>query len=182
LQYYRESILELGLEDPTLIKYKRIANYLEQYLVSRGKGRLAPDQVDETLISDCLQYFRKSVPWSNGTYNKMLGFMSIMFNYLKKKRKVDKNPCDDIGNLRAVAYKHKYYDEKTLREMVTYLKDNDPYLYIAAQFVYYAGIRSSKELINLQVQDILLERDRIRFRGNATKGKRDDYILAGSET
>ena len=177
IDFFIENIGEKGLEKSTIIKYTRTANYLKNYLLQIGKGRIEPRKVDNLMIENCLLFYKRSIPWSNTNYNKSLGFLSIMFNYLIKKKKLAANPCDGLKKLKAVSKKHRYYDTISLKMVTDYMEKNDPYLLVAAQFIYYAGVRSSKELISLQVGDVLIDRDRIRFRGDATKGKREDYIF-----
>jgi integrase len=177
LAYFKENITEKGVDKDTSARYIRVSNLLEHYLQKIGKEYITPDLVDEALISECLQWYKKNKSWSNRHYNNVLGYLSTVFNYLKKRGKISINPCIGINKLNFVSHKHRYYDDKTLKLLMKTLEEKDAYLRLAALFVYYAGVRSSKELLSLQVGDILVDRDRIRFRGSATKGKRDDYIF-----
>lgn len=177
LEYFEENIGEKGVDPDTVRRYKYTANLLKTYLITRGLKDIEPDLLDESIILDCLQFYKTSIPWGNRNYNNQLGYMSIVFNYLKKRKKINHNPVAEIPKLKHITHKHRYYDEKTLTKVINALKEKDQYLYLAAQFVYYAGVRSAKELVGLQVKDILMDRDRLRFKGSETKGKRDDYIF-----
>ncbi len=175
IEHFKDNISQKSLDTETNSRYSRTADLILEYLEKVGKLNIPFEEVDETLITECLQFYRKSVPWSNRTYNNNLGYFSIIFNFLKKKKKISHNPCDDIEKLRYTTVKHRYYDDKLLPKVTAALKETCPVLYLIAQFVYYAGVRSSKEILNLQVGDILMDRERIRFR--ITKGKREDYIV-----
>lgn len=177
LDYFSENIGEKGVEKETVARYKYTAGLLKDYLISKGLKDIEPDEIDESIVLDCLQFYKTSIPWGNRNYNNQLGYMSIIFNYLIRRKKINSNPAAHIPKLKHVTHKHRYYDEKTLKRVIEEIKKNEPYLYLAAQFVYYAGVRSAKELVGLQVKDILMDRDRIRFKGSETKGKRDDYIF-----
>jgi len=177
LDYFKENIKQKGVEPATATRYISTADLLEDYLLKIGKQNAAPDQIDESIIAECLQFYKTNLRWGNRQYNNKLGYLSIIFNYLIKRKKIDHNPCIHISKLKSISHKHRYYDDQTLKLVLDTMHEKDPYLRLAALFVYYAGVRSAKELVGLQVKDILMDRDRIRFKGSETKGKREEYIF-----
>jgi integrase len=176
LNFFLQNIGGKGVDIDTVAKYKHVANLLLSWLMRTGQQDRGPDTIDDEMIRSCLIDYRRALSWSNRYYNNVMGYMSIMFNYLKKRKKIKHNPCEGLEKLKAISKKHRYYSEEVLEALMNRLKAAYPGLCFAAQFVYYAGVRSSKELISLQVGDILMDRNRIRFRSEGTKGKREDYI------
>lgn len=76
-----------------------LAELLRQYLLMEGKADISPDDLTDETIGGCLLHYKKSVPWGNRQYNNILGYLSIMFNYLKKRKKVKHNPCEEVDKL-----------------------------------------------------------------------------------
>jgi integrase len=166
-----------GNEPKTIYRYLRITDIFLEYLIEAGLSTLRPNDISEDVVEQYLMHKVKKHGWSNRNYNNHLSYLSTMFTWFVRKKIVTANPCADIPKKKFTAHVHRYYNDGTLKSVTAWMKEHDPYLYVIAQFIYYAGVRSAKEITQLQVGDILLDRDRIRFRGAATKGNRADYIV-----
>lgn len=176
LDFAAKNIAETGVDPVTVQRYTRVIDLIREYLKGEGYLELPPHQVDSTVITECFQHYKKTVPWGNKNYNIQFSYACSIFAFLKKKKKIDINPCENYDQLPTISRLHKYYDAETGKKILEYAQQDISVL-TSINCIYYAAVRSGKELMRLQVGDILIDRDRIRFRGEAVKNKRDDYIV-----
>ncbi len=123
-----------------------------------------------------IESFLNDGKFSNREYNNTFDFIRTCFNFLVKKEIISRSPCAGIDKLKTVSTKHRYYDDKSLKEITKALLASDPYTYLACQTVYFLCIRSDKELMNLRVGNILWQDNKILLDARGTKGKAAEYI------
>lgn len=165
-----------GIEPLSLAKYKKYINRLAEYLQRTKVLQADIKSITSRHIEAFLKDGRTTYKFSNREYNNTYEFIRTAFNFMVKKSIIDKNPCDGIDKLKTKSTKHRFYDTKNLDEVTRTLQLSDPYLFLAAQTVYYLCIRSSKELMNLKVGGIHWGLNKILLDAEGTKGNSARYI------
>lgn len=171
---FLEAWRKRGLEPASMNKYERTAGRLMEWLVKKRIPHRDIKLITQDHIEQFLTDQKRSRGFSNREYNNTYDFTRTIFNYLLKKKYIDESPCAGIDKLKTKSTKHRYYDEKSLKEITTAMQLLDPYLYFAFQSVYYLCIRSEKELRNIQVKGIMWEQDKIL--AEVGKGNTERYI------
>jgi site-specific recombinase XerD len=141
-------------------KYERTVDRLLTWLRERKMEHVHVDALTGDLLEAYLAQQRKSLKWSNATYNGERGFLSTMCNFLHRKKIITHKII--IGEKRKVSHKkHKFYDDHLFARLIKVLEQRDPYLLFACRCVYYLCMRSELELQQLKVGDIIPERKQI---------------------
>lgn len=176
LEHFMTEWRKKGLEPETVTRYDAVCELLAEYFRDRKLLQQPVNRVRKHHIEGMLHHYRQEKDWSNRQYNNMKGYIGTIFSFLKKKEVIEKNPTLEIEKLKTKTKKHKYYDKKLFPKVTAIIKENDPQLWLATQFVYYLAARSSKELRQLKVGSILDGGERFLFPAETAKSKRDDLI------
>jgi len=161
-----------GLEPVSLAKYKRCVKKLLKWLY---ENKILHADI-KSITTNHIEKFLQDGKFSNREYNNTFDFIRTAFNYLVKKEIITKSPCAGITKLKTASQVHRFYDDKSLKDITRALLISDPYTYLAFQSVYYLCIRSDKELMNLKVGNILWEQNKIMLDAGGTKTKSAAYI------
>lgn len=176
LEFFLKKYQSRGLESTTLNRYSYAVELVREYFAERKLLSQPISKVRKIHIENLLEINQKERKWSNRQYNNLKGYIFTIFEFLRKKEQIDKNPVEHIESLKSKSKRHRYYDKQLFPKVTAVIKDNSPYLWYAVQFVYYLCVRSEKELSQIKVGDILDNGERFLFRAESTKSDRDDLI------
>lgn len=116
---------------------------------------------------------------SNSTINNYIRNIKVFFNYCYEKKYIKSNPVDKI---KFVKSKRKMKDEITDSEFKALIKAVNVTIYseyrdyTIIQLIFDTGMRLS-ETLNLQLEDIDLEKRTILIPAEINKGKKDRYVF-----
>ncbi len=82
---------------------------------------------------------------------------------------------EGIEPLRAVSNPAKYFQSHQIERIKKIVKERDPQLWLACQFIYYCFIRPG-ELRMLKIGDIYFEENKILIRGSISKNKKQQFV------
>lgn len=176
LLYFKQKWTERGLEASTLRKYNATADRLIEWFTARKLQHEGLMEVSNSHIEAYLFEKKRLLEWSNRSFNNERDFTSTIFNFFMDKKMISIHPGKGIVELKTASKKHRYYDEakfKTVRELMA---EHDPLLFFASKLVYYLCIRSEKELKNLKLENILIERKQVLIQAADSKTDTDRMI------
>jgi site-specific recombinase XerD len=176
LEFFLEKYAKRGLEQTTVNRYGYAVELIRSYFAEKNLLNQPIAKVRKAHIENLLEENKQVRKWGNRQYNNIKGFIYTVFEYLRKKEIIEKNPVEFIESLKSKSKKHKYYDKQLFPKVTAIIKANDPYLWCAVQFVYYLCVRSEKELAAIKVGDIIEDGELFAFRAEATKSGRDELI------
>ena len=98
------------------------------------------------------------------TRNNSKASLSALFTIMENKLNlIDRNFIKDIGNEKTKPKTDRTFTRKELKDIVEYLKNNDPYLLMYIRFVSYCFLRPV-EVNRLRVKDVNLEESLLYFK------------------
>ena len=135
----------------------------EQFLHFIGLTNQLKDikEVSKTSVLNFLNH--KLEKTSARTRNNYKSSLSALFTVLENKLNlIERNFIKDISNEKTKAKTDRTFTRRELKEIVEYLKNNDPYLLMYIKFVAYSFLRPV-EVNRLKVKDINLEESLLYF-------------------
>lgn len=181
LHYFKDKWAERGLEKSSLAKYTRVADRLIDWLVMCNLQNIPAQELTTEYLESELSHYKRTLKWSNRTYNNEVEFQATIFNFLARKKINDIKPHLDIDKQEAPSKKNRYYDERLLPKVKKALEEVNPYLAFAAECVYFLCIRSDKELKAFKVGNIFPDRKQVLITASGSKTKADRFIPMTNE-
>jgi site-specific recombinase XerD len=163
------------LESVSLYKYQRIHKALRSFIGDDWDSLNIRD-IDANTAESFMYDAKTNQGWSNATFNNNLGFARTIFKHFENQKMIHANPFSQIDHLKEDVKMHRAYDNETMKKVIEYAREKDPYLELAILFTYYLCVRSDRELSNLKVKDISRERMQVFLRASASKTNADRYI------
>ena len=159
--------LELAYEHCTL-SVSRITS--KDYLHTKNQflDFLRYDQtkdINDLTKSVVLKFLNKKLKETSArTRNNSKASLSALFTIMENKLNlIDRNFIKDIGNEKTKPKTDRTFTRKELKDIVEYLKNNDPYLLMYIRFVAYSFLRPV-EVNRLRVKDVNLEESLLFFK------------------
>tara|TARA_R110000787_G_scaffold105172_1_gene212623 strand:+ start:403 stop:1683 length:1281 start_codon:yes stop_codon:yes gene_type:complete len=159
--------LELAYEHCTL-SVSRITS--KDYLHTKNQflDFLRYDQtkdINDLTKSVVLKFLNKKLKETSArTRNNSKASLSALFTIMENKLNlIDRNFIKDIGNEKTKPKTDRTFTRKELKDIVEYLKNNDPYLLMYIRFVSYCFLRPV-EVNRLKVKDVNLEENLLYFK------------------
>jgi integrase len=159
----------------TLRSYTDHCKQFTKWLTKKKYDKLLPKFFTQDRAQAYMDYCITALRYSGKSYNTRLGALRSFFNSLVKRKIVERNPFTEIDRLPEVQNEHASFsgsERQTIRE---HLRQHNPRIYYAVQFVYYCFLRRT-ELAQLKVGDIDLERKTIRIAGKKAKSRRSESV------
>lgn len=155
-------------------KKKTIQSYhskLKAFLSEHPKALL-----EEITLNDLEEFVRKNINKENGYAQNTVKFtkrtFSAFFNKMVKQGYIQTNTYlgfeTDIKSVKSGKEVHKTYNDKQLKDIMSYLDAKDPYGALFCRFLYHTLLRPS-EIKQLKVGDINLSRKLITVRASTKK-------------
>lgn len=70
----------------------------------------------------------------------------------------------------------RYFQKHQRRQLLSYMQDKDPELFLHCMFVYFTGIRPRSELVKVKIGDIFWEKKKVAVHGNFSKNHKTEYV------
>jgi integrase len=168
-----------GYSEEYYRKFDSINKSLTDWYEHEQFAPLLAKEFERNEADEFFDFLKRERKLSNKTINNYRNNIATIFNYIEKRKpgafKV--NPVFHIEQLRTYSKKHAAFTDAQLKRILEYAQarnGKDQYL-LFIQFIYYALARP-KELQNLKISDIDLNENRILFRAEISKNRRDEYV------
>lgn len=121
--------------------------------------------INDLTKSVVLKFLNKKLKETSArTRNNSKASLSALFTIMENKLNlIDRNFIKDIGNEKTKPKTDRTFTRKELKDIVEYLKNNDPYLLMYIRFVSYCFLRPV-EVNRLKVKDVNLEESLLYFK------------------
>ena len=119
----------------------------------------------------CYMDYVYSKGYSNRTYNNTLKGMRAFFSWAVEHCYCKENPFANIKTKTKEAKKRIIIDEKHRKKIAEYFSIEDPQMLIVCKLVYNSAMRP-KEIANLKIEDLRLDRRYIVVRDTNAKNKK----------
>tara|TARA_R110001583_G_scaffold173073_1_gene326904 strand:+ start:155 stop:1435 length:1281 start_codon:yes stop_codon:yes gene_type:complete len=121
--------------------------------------------INDLTKSVVLKFLNKKLKETSArTRNNSKASLSALFTIMENKLNlIDRNFIKDIGNEKTKPKTDRTFTRKELKNIVEYLKNNDPYLLMYIRFVSYCFLRPV-EVNRLRVKDVNLEESLLYFK------------------
>ena len=121
--------------------------------------------INDLTKSVVLKFLNKKLKETSArTRNNSKASLSALFTIMENKLNlIDRNFIKDIGNEKTKPKTDRTFTRKELKDIVEYLKSNDPYLLMYIRFVSYCFLRPV-EVNRLRVKDVNLEESLLYFK------------------
>lgn len=84
---------------------------------------------------------------------------------------------DGVAKMKSEKTPKRFFQPHQIAKLKAYIELHDPELWTYIQFVYYCGIRPSRELPKMKAGDILIEEQKIVMAAGTSKNKKHQYIV-----
>jgi integrase len=159
----------------TKLTYTSVINIFVEFLNNKNYDLLAKD-FSQKHFYEFRDYLLTVKKVANITANNYLGHLKVFFNALVAREIIEKSPTKGVLNLQTTVGSSNIAftkDEQTKLEQ--YLMSNEIGLYYFTRFIYYGFIRP-KELLELQIRHIDLEKNKITLPANISKNKKQEWV------
>lgn len=160
-------------------KFNAIIFNLNEWYQHTGIAPYLAKDFGHEEASNFFDYLRNERKLANKTLNNYRNDLATIFNYCEKRRpgSFKKNPVALLEQLPTYSKKHAAFSDADLSKILTHCtkrKTKDNFL-LFVQFIYYLLARP-KEVRALRIGDVDLVRQRVLFRAEISKNKRDEYV------
>ncbi|MEL6634902.1 MAG: tyrosine-type recombinase/integrase [Bacteroidota bacterium] len=151
--------------------YSSFQRIFELWAKEKELQNLPIQTVGRSDIYAFLDWLIKERKVSHKTRNNYKILINALMNTLKGREIIEKNPASRIKNLRVKGSRHIPFTREQQKFFETYLKHNEPELFLYTRFIYYGFIRPA-EICRMQVGHINLESRIILVRAGDAKNSR----------
>ena len=175
ISQFREYLeLERHYSFYTVENYLRVINQFNNFLAKTSERNLA--EVDTPDVASFLAYLKTNSHLKRISQLNRLSALKTFYRYLRKKGKIQKNPCDGIGGLREEKSLPTLFSLQEINQFLTYLEDRfqekpnflrarDRALF---EILYSSGLRVG-EVIQLKTTDLNFYQKIVKVRGKGGK-------------
>jgi len=175
ISQFREYLeLERHYSFYTVENYLRVINQFNNFLAKTSERNLA--EVDTPDVASFLAYLKTNSHLKRISQLNRLSALKTFYRYLRKKGKIQKNPCDGIGGLREEKSLPTLFSLQEINQFLTYLEDRfqekpnflrarDRALF---EILYSSGLRVG-EVVQLKTSDLNFYQKIVKVRGKGGK-------------
>ena len=163
-----------AIREETLRDYKSYMKIFKNY-VNKNYGNIYIYEVTRRLTSDFLDFILIDLDRAIITRNNYLQHLSSFAGYCVEKEHIKVRFTDGIKKLQPAPKQRDIIADAHLKIIWKYLKENNIYLYFAAQMLFNTHIRPT-ELTFLKISNISFENKTIAVFKGETKNKKDDIV------
>lgn len=157
----------------TIRDYYCFFNIFKKWLYDNGQKHLKINDLTFNDISLFLIEIKKQRNLSNKSYNNYLILIRSILNELLREKIINTNPSKGIKKLPCSLGKNIAYSRHQQNEIISYLKQNDPYTLFYIKLIYYCFIRPS-ELRQIKIK--YLDVDSITIPSLISKNRKHSVI------
>jgi site-specific recombinase XerD len=159
----------------TLRTYKSNLSLIRQYIEEKHIQVVFALDFNKAFCNGYLDWIYIERQKSARTRNNQLVFLRMLANYFIGSGILGENPTNGIKNLPKTEKIRKYIPPAVREEILTEVKQWPSGFSTMIELVYYCLIRN-KELINLKVGNILIEKKLIEIPANISKNKKHEFV------
>lgn len=168
-----------GFSDEYYRKFTAINANLGKWYEHECFAPLLAKEFTHKEADEFFDFLKNTRKLSNKTINNYRNDIGTIFNYIEKKKPgtFKGNPVLHIEQLPTYTKKHAAYTDAQLKKILEHAKarGNQDQFLLFIQFIYYT-LGRPKELRMLKIGDIDLHENRIIFRAEISKNKRDEFV------
>lgn len=160
----------------TIKAYHEDLSLLNRYLEEKYNSPVYLEDITQEDVEEYLYYLRNVKGYQPISRKRVLGSMRSFFSYAYKSEWCDKNVTARLEPIKCQQKERQYLSEKEVNQFIEAIQHK--LIRLVAQTLYYTGMRIS-ECLNLQVDDVDLERNLIHIRHG--KGNKDRFVPINSK-
>lgn len=174
-KYLNHQVKNEVFRPDTLRTYKSNLSLIRQYIEEKQVQMVFALDFTKSFCNGYLDWIYIERQKSARTRNNQLVFLRMLANYFIGRGILGENPTNGIKNLPKTDKIRKYIPPAVREEILTEAKQLPTAFCTMIEIVYYCLIRN-KELINLKVGNVLLEKRLIEIPANISKNKKHEFV------
>lgn len=163
------------IKENTLKDYEKRLRVFEEYTAKHIPAIVYAYQIDQSFISDFLDYVLLDRDSSARTRNNYRTWLSSLCNWMIEKQYLIQNPVEKIRQLAEEEKKRSALTVPDIQKLKKYLKKENPYFLFLCQFAYYTFIRPD-EITNIKLSDIYLKEQKVFIASSISKNRKDGMV------
>lgn len=163
------------IKENTLKDYEKRLRVFEEYTAKHIPAIVYAYQIDQSFISDFLDYVLLDRDSSARTRNNYRTWLSSLCNWMIEKQYLIQNPVEKIRQLAEEEKKRSALTVPDIQKLKKYLKKENPHFLFLCQFVYYTFIRPD-EITNIKLSDIYLKEQKVFIASSISKNRKDGMV------
>ncbi|MCR8893471.1 site-specific integrase [Bacteroides sp. ET336] len=173
---YLEKLYAAGtIKENTIKDYEKRLRVFEEYTSKRIPAIVYAYQIDQSFISDFLDYVLLDRDSSARTRNNYRTWLSSVCNWMMEKQYLVKNPVENIRMLQEDEKKRSALSSADIQKLKKYLKKENQHFLFLCQFAYYTFIRPD-EITNIKLSDIYLKEQKVFIASSISKNRKDGMV------
>ena len=164
---------ERHYSEHTIENYLRVVNQFNNYLMKTNKRSLV--EVGTSDVAGFMAFLKTISHLMRVSQLNRLSALKTFYRYLRKRGKIQKNPCDGIGGLREEKSLPTFFSQQEINRFLTYLEDRfqKPNFLQARnralfEILYSSGLRVG-EVVRLKTIDLNFRQKIVKVRGKVEK-------------
>lgn len=163
------------IKENTLKDYEKRLRVFEEYTAKHIPAIVYAYQIDQSFISDFLDYVLLDRDSSARTRNNYRTWLSSLCNWMIEKQYLIQNPVEKIRQLAEEEKKRSALTIPDIQKLKKYLKKENPHFLFLCQFAYYTFIRPD-EITNIKLSDIYLKEQKVFIASSISKNRKDGMV------
>lgn len=163
------------IKENTLKDYEKRLRVFEEYTAKHIPAIVYAYQIDQSFISDFLDYVLLDRDSSARTRNNYRTWLSSLCNWMIEKQYLIQNPVEKIRQLAEEEKKRSALTVPDIQKLKKYLKKENPHFLLLCQFAYYTFIRPD-EITNIKLSDIYLKEQKVFIASSISKNRKDGMV------
>lgn len=163
------------IKENTLKDYEKRLRVFEEYIAKHIPAIVYAYQIDQSFISDFLDYVLLDRDSSARTRNNYRTWLSSLCNWMIEKQYLIQNPVEKIRQLAEEEKKRSALTVPDIQKLKKYLKKENPHFLFLCQFAYYTFIRPD-EITNIKLSDIYLKEQKVFIASSISKNRKDGMV------
>lgn len=163
------------IKENTLKDYEKRLRVFEAYTEKHLPAIVYAYQIDQSFISDFLDYILLDRDSSARTRNNYRIWLSSLCNWMMEKQYITHNPVEKIRVLQEDEKKRSALSVEDMKKLKTFLAKENPYFLLLCQFAYYTFIRPD-EITNIRLSDIHIKEQKVFIASSISKNRRDGMV------
>lgn len=159
----------------TIQSYTTVVNILNLYLSTLSKPPVYANEFTTEFCCDFLDWLISEREVTARTRNNYLTWLYTFSKWMKTRNYISSNPAEPIERLKEQKKQRKSLTDSMLKELFSYLQENDPNFLLAVMMEYYTFIRP-QELHYIRICDIRIKEQKIYIPAHVSKNGRDGFV------
>lgn len=179
IRMYLSEFLQLKRETVIAHSYQTYRSKLRifcEWAEHAGLDEIHVSCITQEHILDFMRYVVRENNVSRRTVKKYEQILHAFFEYLINRELITANPVRNIPHIgRVTDEAARPIPEKERRQLLAFMKRNDPQLWVVCQMEYYCAIRPN-ELRQLRIGDVDLKGGLIRVPSTISKNRKSELV------